>query len=160
MTSMASADALIGCWDSKDHYYFWRPITAIREAHRGDNPGTAREPDWEPLLVTPAFPEYVSGHSTFSGAAAAVLAHAFGSDKIHFTVGCDALPGVTRSYDSFRATAEEIGMSRIYGGIHFMSANRDGLAAGKAVGEYVVRNFPLSAKRVTARFSLVSPAAP
>ena len=104
------------------------------------NPDTVTDPDWLPLLNTPAFPEYVSGHSTFSGAASTVLASFLGCDQVPFTVGSESLPGVTRSYDSLSAAAEEIGMSRIYGGIHFLSADLDGLASGRAIGSYVSKN--------------------
>lgn len=138
LLNIAMADAAIAAWDAKYEYNFWRPVTAIQEADGDGNPDTVSDPDWRPLLVAPAFPEYISGHSTFSAAAAAVLAHAFGSDEITFTVGSDGLPGVFRTYDSFWETAEEIGLSRIYGGIHFLSADLDGLATGQALGEYVV----------------------
>ena len=93
------------------------------------------------MLATPPFPEYTSGHSTFSGAAAVVLAYFFGSDRIRFSVGSDDLPGVRRSYRSFTPAAKESGVSRIYGGIHFMSANIHGLSTGAAVGHYVAWNF-------------------
>jgi membrane-associated phospholipid phosphatase len=90
--------------------------------------------------VTPPFPEYTSGHSTFSGAGATVLAQVFGTDSIAFVGESDDAPGILRPYSGFWAAAEESGMSRIYGGIHFMSANVNGLAAGRAVGLEVVRN--------------------
>ena len=87
--------------------------------------------------VTPPFPTYVSGHSTFSGAAATVLADFFGTDHVHFATSDDTLPGVTRSFDSFSAAAAEAGQSRIYGGIHYQFDNQDGLALGRKVGSYV-----------------------
>ena len=99
--------------------------------------------DWLPLLNTPSFPEYPSGHSAFSGAAATVLTRFFGTDAVPFTVGSDTLPDVTRSYRSFSSAAEEIGMSRIYGGIHFLSADLDGLELGRRLGAYVEQNFLL-----------------
>jgi len=80
---------------------------------------TLPDPTWTPLLTTPNFPEYTSGHSTFSGAAAGVLAAFYGTDDIVFTTTSDGLPGVERTYTSFSQAAEEAGMSRIYGGIHF-----------------------------------------
>lgn len=150
LLNLAMADAAIVVWDVKYAYDSWRPVTAVRQAERDGNDETAAELQWEPLLPTPAFPEYVSGHSAFSSAAAAVLARFFGTDKVAFTVGCDALPGVTRSYNSFRAAAEEIGMSRIFGGIHFMSANRDGLAAGEAVAEFILQSALLPARPIPA----------
>lgn len=92
-------------------------------------------------MNTPAFPEYTSGHSTFSAAAAAVLAAFYGTDHISFTVGSDTLPGVFRTDESFETAAEKIGLSRIYGGIHFLSADLDGLEAGQRVGNCVTQNY-------------------
>jgi membrane-associated phospholipid phosphatase len=146
LLNITMADAAIVCWDAKYQYDFWRPVTAIREAEGDGNSETDAQGQWESLLATPPFPEYPSGHSTFSGAAAAVLATVFSSDKVSFSTGCDALAGVTRTYDSLWACAEEIGMSRIYGGIHFLSANRDGLSSGKALGEFVARTKLLPVK--------------
>src|SRR5207248_2752849 len=129
------------CWVLKFTYGFWRPITAIHRADEDGNPDTAPDPDWEPLIDTPPFPSYTSGHSTFSGAAASVLANFFGADKVRFSTTSDGLPGVTRSFDSFWAAAEEAGMSRIYGGIHWQFDNTDGLLTGKVLGNYVCRNY-------------------
>jgi len=143
LLNIAEADAAIIAWDCKYAFNFWRPITAIPNADIDGNPDTVSDPDWTPLLVTPNFPEYISGHSTFSGAAAAVLAVFFGSDDIAFTTTSEDLPGVSRSYSSFSQAAEEAGMSRIYGGIHFLSANLNGLASGAELGGFVVENFLL-----------------
>ncbi len=93
LLNIALADAAIVCWDGKYAFDFWRPITAISHADSDDNPDTAPDPGWDSLIVTPPFPEYPSGHSVFSGAAATVLAEVLGADKVSFTVGCDALPG-------------------------------------------------------------------
>jgi hypothetical protein len=141
LLNIALADAAIISWDCKYVYNYWRPITAIHEAGTDGNSGTEPDLSWTPLLATPPFPEYTSGHSTFSSAAAVVLAYFFGSDRIHFSVGSDDLPGVRRSYRSFSEAAQESGISRIYGGIHFPSANIHGLTTGAAVGIYVVWNF-------------------
>ena len=89
--NMSVADAGILCWVIKFTFDFFRPITSIREA---------TDERWTPLLNTPPFPAYISGHSTFSSAAAASLAESFGTDKIRFATGCDELPGVTRKFDS------------------------------------------------------------
>ena len=141
--NIAEADAAIIAWDCKYAFNFWRPVSAIHNADTDDNPDTLSDPTWSPFLVTPNFPEYISGHSTFSGAAAAVLAVFYGSDDIPFTTGSEDLPGVVRSFNSFSQAAEEAGMSRIYGGIHFMSANLNGLASGAGLGGYVAKNFLL-----------------
>jgi hypothetical protein len=139
MLNVALADAAIVSWDCKYHYDFWRPITAIRDAEFDDNPLTTDDDNWAPLLTTPPFPEYTSGHSTFSGAAAEALASFFGTDSISFTVGSDGVP-VQRSFDSFSDAALESGLSRIYGGIHYSFSNVHGLSSGGAVGQYVGSN--------------------
>ena len=136
LLNLALADAAIVCWDCKYHYGFWRPITAIQLADQDGNRHTQPDPHWMPLLETPPFPEYTSGHSTFSAAAAVILALFHGRDNIRFTVGSDDLPNVTRTYHRFSEAAWESGLSRIYGGIHFMSANLHGLACGAEIGQY------------------------
>jgi hypothetical protein len=140
LLNIAMADAAIVAWDCKYAFSFWRPITAIREAAADGNSDTAPDPSWAPLLPTPPFPEYISGHSAFSGAAAVALGYFFGTDAVPFTIGSDDLPGVLRTYQRFSDAALESGVSRIYGGIHFMSANQKGLAAGAAVGQYACAN--------------------
>jgi hypothetical protein len=134
---IADADAAIVCWKTKYTYNFWRPITAIRADFDG-NDQTIPDDQWEPLLTTPPFPEYTSGHSTFSGAASTVLAAYFGADRA-FSADSDG-GSVTRNFTSFSQAAAEAGQSRIYGGIHFPSANQDGLACGRSIGAYVVAN--------------------
>lgn len=134
---VALADAGVCAWDSKYQYNFWRPVTAIRAGDTDGNPATAADPTWKPLLDTPPFPSYVSGHSTFSAAAATVLADFYGTDRVRFTSGDDTLPGVTRTFKSFSAAAAEAGQSRIYGGIHWQFDNQDGLALGRKIGQYV-----------------------
>ncbi len=143
LMNIAVADAAIVSWDAKYAYNFWRPVTAIREADRDGNPDTVADPAWTSLLVTPSFPEYTSGHSTFSAAAAVILERFYGTDGLPFSITSDTLPGTVRSYDNVHEVVEEIGLSRIYGGIHFLSADLDGIASGKALGEYVADNFLL-----------------
>jgi membrane-associated phospholipid phosphatase len=144
MLNVAMADAAIACWDAKYAYNHVRPVTAIRAAEAGARSETIADPAWEPLLHTPAHPEYPSGHSAFSGAAAAILAQFFETDEIAFEIGSDSLPGVTRSFRSFTQAAEEIGMSRIYGGIHYPSSDRDGRKLGAAVAGQVIKQFSLA----------------
>jgi hypothetical protein len=141
MLNVALADAAIMCWDAKFATNFWRPITAIRAADTDGNPNTAVEAGWTPLIVTPPFPSYSSGHSSFSGAAAAVLKSFFGTDRISFTLPSEA-PGVSdRSYKSFSQAAQESADSRLYGGIHWRFDNEDGLSSGTQLGKYVAKNF-------------------
>src|SRR5204863_651795 len=128
LLNIAMADAAICAWDAKYTYDFWRPVTAIAFAEPQLN--------WMSFIVTPPFPEYVSGHSTFSGAAATVLPLFYGTEDLPFTTGSDFLPGVTRSFSTCLDAAEEAALSRLYGGIHFRSANEDGLQAGISIGEW------------------------
>ena len=150
LLNIALGDAAICAWDAKYEFAFWRPVTAIRHGDVDGNDDTVGDPTWTPLLVTPPFPDYVSGHSTFSGAAAVVLAWFFGSDDVGFTARSDFLPGVTREFTSFSAAAAEAALSRLYGGIHFRSANEDGLRAGMEIGAWVVEHV-LTAKNRRSR---------
>jgi hypothetical protein len=141
LLNIALADSAIACWDSKYAFNLWRPITAIREAESDGNSETEADPNWLPLISTPPFPECTSGHSTFSRAAATVLAGFFGTDQISFSTGSDGLPGVTRSFTSFSQAAEEAGISRVYGGIHFPTANLNGQSCGYSIGKQVLSRF-------------------
>lgn len=129
--NMALADAAIACWRNKLFFHFWRPITSIR----------AQTPDttWTPLLTTPNFPEYVSGHSTFSGAAERVLAQFLETNDIGFSLP-SAIPGLSRSFTSLSQASEESANSRLYGGIHYSFGNADGLALGRQIGDWVATN--------------------
>lgn len=123
------ADAFIGCWHSKFEYDLLRPVTYIKRVI---------DPKWEPVLITPPFPEYPSGHSTQSGAAATVLTAFFG-ENFAFTDSThekDKLPN--RSFNSFWDAAQEAGISRLYGGIHFRAAIERGLEQGRCIGEKAV----------------------
>jgi hypothetical protein len=124
---IAVADAFIACWDSKYAYDLLRPVTYIRRFI---------DPKFEPLLNTPPFPEYPSGHSTQSAAAAAVLTAIWGPDYAFDddTHADDGLPA--RSFASFQAAAEEAALSRLYGGIHFRAAIERGLEQGRCVGAF------------------------
>jgi len=139
--NIAMADAAICAWDAKYTYDFWRPVTAIRNGNTDGNGATEPDPTWSSLIVTPPFPDYTSGHSTFSGAAATVLASFYGTDNIAFTSGSDFLPGVFRSFNSFSAAAYEAALSRLYGGIHYRSANEDGLTSGILIGAWTFNNY-------------------
>jgi membrane-associated phospholipid phosphatase len=136
---VAMADAAIACWEAKYHYVFWRPVTAIPLADSDGNPATISDPNWTPLLITPAHPEYPSGHSTTSAAGATVLAHYFGKNS-SFTVDSDVMLGVVRSFPNFAAALAEINNARVFGGIHFRTAVEDGQATGTAVAKFVLKN--------------------
>ena len=141
LLNMAMADAAICAWDAKYTFNFWRPVTAIRNGDADGNPATAGDPAWSSFIATPPFPDYVSGHSTFSGAASKVLALFYGADDIAFTTGSDFLPGVFRNFPSFSAAAAEAAASRLYGGIHFKAANEHGLEAGIRIGQRAFDEF-------------------
>ncbi len=133
--NVAIADAAIAMVDAKYTYNLWRPITAIAT---GDADVPAR-PDWAPLLETPNHPSYISGHSAFSGAAAAVLTAHFGTKP--FRAGSASMPGLSRSFNSFEQAAEEAANSRLWGGIHFKFDNDDGLVTGRAIGAWAMQVF-------------------
>jgi hypothetical protein len=145
LLNLAMADAAIVCWDAKYHYQFWRPITAVTLADLDGNPATSVDPTWTPLLgVTPAHPEYISGHSTISASAAEVLAHIFG-DKTAFVIDSEKLPGVLLTFRSFSSAVLEVNDARVFAGIHFRSSCLDGNAVGAAVAKFVVLH---SARRI------------
>ncbi|MCB1526942.1 MAG: VCBS domain-containing protein, partial [Hyphomicrobiaceae bacterium] len=137
--NIALADAGIAAWDAKYTYDLWRPITAISNADLDGNAATIADPTWSPFLITPNHPDYVSGHSTYSGAAAEVLTGLLGS--VSFTTTSFDLPGVERSYESFLNAAAEAGRSRIYGGIHYEFSNQAGQETGFQIGDWVLDSF-------------------
>ncbi len=143
--SMATADSQIVGFEEKYARPHWRPVTAIRAAADLADPALKGDRNWEPLLATPPHPEYPSAHATFSGAAEAVLRAFFGSDDVDVSVTFPAPFGVTRSYRRFSEITEEVDNARVWGGIHFRSADRDGSEIGRKIGEIVVRDFPKSA---------------
>ncbi|WP_128545989.1 vanadium-dependent haloperoxidase [Larkinella soli] len=123
-------DGFICCWDEKYRSNRIRPETAIRKY---------LDPSWKPFLQTPPFPEYLSGHSTISSASAVILTHFFG-ENFAYTDTVEERYGLkARSFPSFQAAAVEAGLSRFYGGIHFMDAIDNGRTQGLKVGEWVVR---------------------
>ena len=125
---VAEADAFIGCWNAKFQYDLLRPITYIRRT---------MDPKWESTLNTPPFPEYPSGHSTQSAAAATVMTDAFG-DNFPFEDATGQKDGLKpRSFSSFWAAANEAGISRLYGGIHYRAAIERGLEQGRCIGKFV-----------------------
>jgi PAP2 superfamily len=138
LLNVSMGDAIIACWDSKYRYIFWRPITAIRT---GITPADA-DPLWQPwldsLTGTPAHPEYPSAHSSFSGAAAAVLAGVFG-ENTPFSLTSEIRPG-TRSFANFSEALAEIVDARVFGGIHLRSSCLRGTALGSTVADYVARH--------------------
>ena len=152
MENMAGADAYIGGWNDKYYYWFWRPITAIREADTDDNPATEADPTWLPLfdpatpvcnppaLVTPPFPDHPSGHSCGIGAYVHTLKNFFGTDRITFSAFSNK-SCTTRSFDRFSDMIREVIDARVWGGIHFRTADTQGAALGKKVAHYLKKHY-------------------
>jgi hypothetical protein len=137
LLNLAEADAGISCWESKYFYSTWRPETALREMDRKLNPNVVLNADFIPNMQSPSFPAYPSGHSTFSAAACEILKLYFGTDNIEFSIGSDGLPGVIHTFKTFSDARREVGMSRVWGGIHTMADNLEGQKAGISVGDWV-----------------------
>ena len=133
LMNMASADAYIASWAIKKQYGFWRPVTAIRNAAK--NP----DPNWEPLLNTPAHPDYVSGHCIYSGAAARALQQLFGDNGVKFSATFGGPNGVTRTYPGFAQAEKEVEEARVWGGIHFRTADEHGTALGHQIADLAVQ---------------------
>jgi hypothetical protein len=141
MLSTASSDALIGCWDSKFQYAFWRPVTAIRAG--GGNPDLIADSTWIGLVTTPNHPEYPAAHGCFSSSVVEVLTEYFGSDDLHFTMSSPA-PGLlqpVRSYDHFSQVLTDILNARIYGGMHYRNSTVFGSELGRRVARQTVEHF-------------------
>ncbi len=151
LLSMATADSQIVAFDEKYKRPHWRPVTAIRAAANLNVAPLEGDPNWEPLLGTPPHPEYPSAHAVFSGAAETVLKGFFGTDVVRFSVTSPPIFGVTRTYSRFSEMAEEVDNARVWGGIHFRSADKDGSAVGRKIGEIVMRDFPKAAEHLAAQ---------
>ena len=131
LTSIALADAFISCWDEKYRSNLVRPETYIERYI---------DSTWFPLLETPAFPEYTSGHSVISSAAAIALTDLIG-DEVAFLDSTEVQFGLpARSFSSFQEAAEEAAISRLYGGIHYRPAIENGVEQGKKIGNWVLQH--------------------
>ncbi|WP_430909219.1 vanadium-dependent haloperoxidase [Maribacter sp. 2-571] len=137
-TSMAIADAFISCWDEKYRSNLIRPETLINQ-HIDEN--------WKPVLQTPPFPEYTSGHSVVSGAASIALTDIFG-DGFQFDDDTEVPYGLpVRSFESFEAAADEAAISRMYGGIHYRAAVEVGVEQGRNLGTYIMDKVQMTSKQ-------------
>lgn len=135
------ADTQIACWDTKYFYTFWRPVTAIRAG--GGNPALVADPAWQPLINTPNFPEYTSGHASTSGAISHVLRLFFGTDELNFqmtTTNPNALQK-TRTFTRFSQAEEEVVNARVYVGIHYRNSDTTAQAQGLRVANWVFKNY-------------------
>jgi hypothetical protein len=150
LLNMALADGYIGSFDTKYHYRYWRPVSAIRAADSDSNPNTSADPTWTPFVTTPPIPDYDSAHAVEGGAAAAVFHRFFGTDHIAFgtcsltlpagSTCADAAP-VSRSYATFSEAAKENGVSRILNGFHFRKAVREGIDHGRRIGRLAASRY-------------------
>jgi VCPO second helical-bundle domain len=138
LLNMAGADAYIACWEAKYRLHHWRPITAIRNAASTGNPALVADPNWEPLLVTPAHPEYPSGHTCYAGATERVLQEMFGDDN-SFTLTFPAMK-LTRTYQTFSQLGKEVIDARVWAGIHYRTTDEDGYDLGRRVAEHALQN--------------------
>src|SRR6266487_2741190 len=153
MENLAAADAAIGCWNDKYYYWFWRPITAIREADTDGNPATEADPTWLPLfdpatpvcnplfpLFTPPFPDHPSGHACATGAFVNTLQNFFGTDKIAVSV-FSSKSCTTRSFERFSDMLSEVIDARVWAGIHFRTADVQGAVLGHKVAHYLEKHY-------------------
>jgi membrane-associated phospholipid phosphatase len=134
--NLSFADTAIAMYDAKYTFLFWRPITAIRAGTPG-NPDVTADPTWNALANTAPDPSYPGAHSSISAAAEVVLSNFLGS-RVNLTVSSDALPNVTRHFDSFQGAATEAGLSRIYSGQHTRLDHDAGVTLGDAIGHFVL----------------------
>jgi hypothetical protein len=159
MMNLAAADGAIACWNDKYHWNFWRPRAAIQEAATDGNPDTVADPAWEPLfhastatmpaLVTPPFPDHPSGHGCVSGSVLRTLREVFGTDRMAFDVFSSRFPNQPRHFERFSLALKEIVDARVWGGIHFRTADVQGATIGKKVGFWLQKHYftPLRARR-------------
>jgi hypothetical protein len=136
MAHVAGGDAMIACFDTKYHYWFWRPYQAIPLADTDGNPKTVPDPSWTPLGTTPNFPEYPSAHACHSTAVVGALDAFFGTDKVPFTLD-SRITHTTREYRRLQGIVEDVDLARVLVGFHFLGSDLQGSRLGARVGRYV-----------------------
>jgi hypothetical protein len=138
--SISSADAIIACWDSKNHYGFWRPITAIQLADEDGNPATTADPAWDSLIPAPPYPDYTSGLNNVVGSATRALTRVLGTDRIDLTI-TSPTTNTTRYYEfADQLTADAVD-ARVWSGIHFRFADEAGKVQGQQVADYAMDRY-------------------
>ena len=137
MSFVALADSATACMNAKYHYFFWRPLTAIRNADSDGNPGTVADPDWMPLDVTPQHPEYPANHGCVTQALMDTLTAFFDTDEVPYSV-TSTVTGTTHSFDSFEDVVKEVDEARIFGGMHFHHSVKEGNRLGRRVADYIL----------------------
>jgi len=143
LVSLSTADAQITAWDTKITYNFWRPITAIRLGDTDGNPRTIEDPEWQPLINTPNYPDYTSGANNVTGAATRALALYFGTDEMTFIVTTTNPMAIqkTRLYSRFSDAAEDVVNARVLEGIHFRFADAEARKQGRHVAQWAFGHF-------------------
>jgi hypothetical protein len=138
MLFLTGADAIIACQQDKARWLFWRPQTAIREAATDGNAATVADPTWTSLLANPPYPDHPSGHNCVSSSIVHTLRDFFGTDRVSFsaTRAVSPIGPITRSYTRFSQALNEIRLARMYGGIHFMTADVAGASLGRKVAKW------------------------
>lgn len=140
MLSVSSADAAIACWDDKDYWNFWRPITAIREAAHDGNPATTAQDGWLPFFPTPPYPDHPSGYNCFTGAMMYAAKAFFRTDFVAITL-TNPTTNLTRSYTRLTAVTKDTIDARIYLGFHFRTPDFQGVKLGRKVAAYVNEHY-------------------
>jgi hypothetical protein len=143
-SSMSAADALIGCWDNKEHWQFWRPQTAIRLADQDDNPATVADTNWTAQFQNPGYSDNPSGFNCFAAGWFYAARQYFGTDQMSFQItspGTAPLPGSTRPYTRFTGVIDDAIEGRILIGFHFRSADVQGAWLGKKVAQWVDKHY-------------------
>ncbi len=140
LVNMAISDALVSVMETKYHYRFWRPWTAIQAANSDGNKHTDDDPFFTPYIATPCFPSYPSAHASASYAAAVVAAKLFDTSGHTILLTSPAVPGITLLYSSFRHLTRDIDDARVYGGIHFRFDQEAGAHQGSRIGKYIYEN--------------------
>jgi hypothetical protein len=140
LLNMAMTDALIAVFDSKYHYTFWRPETAIAAADADDNPRTQPDPAFTPFITTPCHPSYPAGHGVTAGAARRVLERVYDAGPHAIHMSNPAVPDVRLRYTTLREIADDIDDARIYGGIHYRFDQRAGGRQGRRIASYILRH--------------------
>jgi len=143
LVSLSTADAQITAWDTKLAYNFWRPMTAIRLGDTDGNPRTIEDPNWQPLINNPNYPEYTSGANNVTGAATRALALFFGTDEMTFTVTTTNPMAIqqTRTYSRFSDAAEDVVRARVLEGIHFHFSDAEARKQGRHVAQWAFGHF-------------------
>jgi hypothetical protein len=141
-TYVTMADTLVGCWDAKYFYSFWRPITAIREADIDANDATQPDPDWLPQVVTPGHPEYPSAHGCLTGAYANAIAAFFGTKRLHVRLFSRTAPDrPTADFENTNDIITEIINARVYNGVHYRTSVIEGAEIARKVSKWVSRRY-------------------